>query len=724
MPSFSIDLCLTNTGNTELGPTFLVFSNTNLSTPFATVNLSEIVESVCPYVLSGVPEYTTSIRLLNLPTGCCIDLPVSENLDLCVMCDLGFNAYSAETVSVVSVGNLTGSCENNITDYVVNWYGPDSDTEIQFTSGKGTQFDYNWIHPLTGASAVFVPGGVYNPRIESIILNGVELQEDLGVLSACFEPITVENLNCGNGNNTNPSSPSLSAYSHVFIFSNQGNSQSNLSAIFELSATTNFIAYAFEGDSVPDSLKISFSGPSYSTPLVLDYITVGGELTQTNLNPNFFPKSADTLNYFSKIINLQDTVTVLPNDYLIIEVEPSPTNPNTNWTLYLKCLETFDCTKCVDTNTPYKIVGSSITGITGSCGQLNVEFVLTGCTNQDNNNDDVFKYFINDGLLGLPLFFKSILLNQITTPDLYYSSTTCSSLGSPSGYPKSLTCFNGSGSINLRSYRPNSTTRIIEFKFQDLTDFNAYINSFLDIIQYSGSSNPSDMNYYTNIALSIPRPSGSTVCGDDTETLSFGLHPQTLTYSTGTTSDSPYTRTFTITSVTITNGTSFTECDVNCLGFVNGLVNTINIYVTNEFYDITGTTTVSSRYTHPFNQISRYTSTTISDTSEIYVGLIRFPIYSNQTFVASGSPLQNLTTLSATTCDFSTTMYQITGDWVSWRQDLYAYRVERTNPNNARDFRIMAATITNGQSDNNYINLAYGFSGNSVYASNPTYIQS
>jgi hypothetical protein len=689
------------------------------------VLLTDIVESACPYTLE-VPNSTTTILLKDINTGCCVYIPLDSTIDLCIICDLGFNVYSANTVSVITAGNLTGSCEDNITDYVVNWYGPDSSTEVEFTSGKGTTFNYNWTHPLTGTSSVFAPAGVYTPKIESVILNGVLLQEDFGALSDCFSAVTVEAFNCSNGNNSNPTSPTLSAYSHVIQFSNisQGNVPPNLSAVFELSANTNFLAFAFQGVNIPDAIKFLFSGSSYSTPLVLEYIKVGSELTTSNLDANSFPKSADTSGFFSKVLNLQDTVTVLPEDYLIIEIEPDPINPNTDWKLYLKCLETFDCSKCIDT-TPYKILLSSITGLTGSCSDINIQLELTGCTTSQNNSDDVFKYFMNSGAFGL----YSNFLNTgavITTPDLFFNSFACTNIsGQPSGFGNPLTCFSGSSQIGFRTYQPNATSRIIEFKFENVVDFNAYYNNFLDAMQYSGSSDSTNVNYYTRLSLNVPTPEGSTPCGDSTTNRFYNLHPQTLSFQTGTTIELPYAYTFVITAVTITNNTSYTECDLGCLnGRILTTVSQVNNTVTASTNNFTGTTTVSSRYVYPINFITRFTGQTSSLTSVIYNPFITFSVYANQTYVASGTPLQNITTLSATTCDFSPYMYQGNNiGYTGWFQSTNQYKIELTNPSDVRDFRIMASVITNGQPSGLYDVLAYGFSGDSVYALNTTYIQ-
>ena len=731
--TFSAEICITNTGNTQLGPVFYVYSDLDFyATPFNTNLLTEDLIGVCPYVLDNIPDGTLIVLLKDISNGCCIYISLEPTIDLCTICDVGFNIYSANTVSVITAGNLTGSCDNNITDYVVNWYGPNSSTEVEFTSGIGTTFNYDWEHPLTGTSSVFVPPGVYIPEIDSVILNGVILQETEGALSDCFSPITVEAFNCSNGNNTSPIFYTLSAYSHVIQFSNQsqGNVPPNLSAVFELSANTNFLAFSFKGESIPDAIKFLFSGSSYSTPLVLEYMKVGSNLTSTNLNPSVYPKSASTSIFFSKVLNLQDTVTVLPGDYLIIEIEVDPTNENTDWMLYLKCLETFDCNKCIDTNTPNKIVASSITGITGSCGDLVVRFMLTGCTTNQNNTDDVFKYILNPALIGSNLFINSNtigILNQ--TPNLFYNSLSCFFLGSPPNFPYTRICIVLTPEypgyyINLRSYRPTSTTRVIEFKFENLIDFNAYFSNFLEAIQYSGSSDPTNINYYSRLVLEVPTLFGDIPCGDgDYET--FYFNPQTLNYSTGTTGEFPYVYTFSITANTISNGTTYTVCDQQCKSIVDGTVSTINGVITGTSYDISGTTTVSSRFQHPFSNIVRFTSSTNSDTSEIYNNNIQFTTYANATYVASGNPLQNIITLSATNCDFSSTMTPINfGGYMMWFQMVSAYKIERTNPSNPNDFRIMASVITNGGTDYAYDVLAYGFSGGSVYASNPIYIQS
>ena len=731
---FSAEICITNSGNTQLGPVFYVYSDLDFyATPFNTNLLTEDLIGVCPYVLDNIPEGALIVLLKDISNGCCIYISLEPTIDLCAICDVGFNEYSANTVSVISVGDLTGSCENNITDYKVNWYGPDSSTNVQFTSGSGTTFNYNWEHPLTGTSSVFVPPGVYIPEIDSVILNGVTLQETEGALSDCFLPITVEAFNCSNGNNTNQIFTTLSAYSHVIQFSNQsqGTVPPNLSAVFDLSANTNFLAFAFRGESIPDAIKFLFSGVSYSTPLVLEYMKVGSNLTANNLNPSVYPKSASTSSFFSKVLNLQDTVTVLHGDYLIIEIEVDPTNENTDWTLYLKCLETFDCNKCIDTNTPNKIIASSITGITGSCGDLVVRFMLTGCTTNQNNTDDVFKYILNPGFSSSNLFSNNNnnigVLNQ--TSNLFYNSLSCFFSNQPPNFPYTRICIELSPEypgyyIDLRSYRPNSTTRVVEFKFENLTDFNAYFSNFLDAIQYSGSSDPTNITYYSRLVLDVPTVFGDIPCGDN-DYKTFIFNPQTLNYATGTTVEDPYAYTFSITANTISNGTTYTLCDQQCTSIVSGTLFLVNDVITGTSYDISGTTTVSSRYQYPFRDIVRFSSSTSSDTSDIYNNSIQFTTYANQTYVASGNPLQNIVTLSATNCDFSSSMTPINyGGYSMWFQMVSAYKVERTNPSNPNDFRIMASVITNGNVNYLYEDIAYGFSGGAVYASNPIYIQS
>jgi hypothetical protein len=713
-----------------LGPIFSAYSNIDsYTTPFASVLLSDIIQSSCPYLLNGVPDGTTIVRLRNISSNCCVDLTISGTIDLCDLCDLGFNLYSSTTLSVITVGNLTGSCENNITDYLINWYGPNSNTNVQFTSGVGNQFSYQWTHPLTGNSSVFVPSGVYIPEVESIILNGVELQENLGATSNCFTPITVEAYNCSNGTN-----PIDTSYSHVLEFtgSSSGLIPTILTSEFILSSTTNYFAYAFKAENVPDTLKITYSGSSYNVPLVIEYIQIGDGIpgSDSNFNENVFPKSADTQYFFNKVLCLTG-LTYTNGDKLIIEVQPNQTN-TTDWTLYFKCLETFDCDKCIDTKTPYKIIQSSITGVTGNCNNITISFKVSGCS-QTENNQDVLNYMTgkgsNSSAMGFPEFDYNTPSGEITlSQSYYYNQTSCVS---QFNNIQQINCYsdNNGYDIYYRSWRPNVNTRYIEIKFEDLNDFNAYVSSFYVQMAASGSTDPSSLDYYRQLYLRIPTNTGINGCGDNLPYNEYYLHPATVQFVTGTTIETPFLYTINITATTISDQADFGPCLLFCNQYVDNTVNGVNNTVTSLSLDFTGTTNVSLRYDFPFYTILSSSSSSTSMTSRTFSGNLFIPEYANITYVASGSPLVNIFNLSAQTCNFSTTMSGRTlNNFFMLDQYVYAYEVELTNPSDVRDFRIYASPITNGVYNGypsftiDYSDFVYGFSGGSVYHTNPTYL--
>jgi len=113
--SFSAVTCLSYTGTTPLGGVLNLYSNVDgYTTPFQTnINLSAITGNECPYYIDNVPDFTTQIRIYDIGTGCSCDIPVQSN-NLCTTCDLDFNSYSANTIGRLVAGNLTGSCEVNI----------------------------------------------------------------------------------------------------------------------------------------------------------------------------------------------------------------------------------------------------------------------------------------------------------------------------------------------------------------------------------------------------------------------------------------------------------------------------------------------------------------------------------------------------------------------------------------------------------------------------------
>ena len=151
--SFSASTCITNIGSANLGPTLKIYKNpispTNNGVYVQDVSTSLITGTNCPYTYL-LDDDATSVRIFDPSSYCYVDFTVTEG-GACVFCDLSLNNVSNNLIGTINVGNLTGSCDPTITDYKISWYGPNSSTNVAFTSGKGTLCPgYTAPHPLTG----------------------------------------------------------------------------------------------------------------------------------------------------------------------------------------------------------------------------------------------------------------------------------------------------------------------------------------------------------------------------------------------------------------------------------------------------------------------------------------------------------------------------------------------------------------------------------------------
>jgi hypothetical protein len=387
---FSASTCLTNSGTVALGGTFNIYSNVDgYTTPFQTnVSYTSLFGPLCPYVMGNVPNGTNTIRIIDITTTCCATIELLSN-DLCTTCDLSFDSYQTNNVGIIVAGELTGSCENDITDYRIFWYGPNSSTNLAFTSGYGSSFvPYNLTHPLVGINSPMVEAGTYIPVIDKVKLNGLNYSQTggTGYIQAeleCFNATTVnvQPFTCDNG-----TVPLPNDYTHRVNFSAAaaGTTPLTLQSTFDLDITTNYFSWKFKGDAIPDFLKITFYGSDYSDPIILEYWEIGGNISISNAEYLTFPKSASTTDYFSKVTSLT-SLSRNVGDYLILEVIPNQFNSQTNWDFYFTCMNSFDCDLCLYDylNTPYKIKSSSITGITGSCSSIEVKFDVSGCTERN-----------------------------------------------------------------------------------------------------------------------------------------------------------------------------------------------------------------------------------------------------------------------------------------------------------------------------------------------------
>lgn len=732
--SFSASTCLTNSGTIALGGLFNIYSDIDqYFNAFQTdVTYSELFGGNCPYIMGNVPNGTTSIKIIDTLTKCCVTLDILSN-DLCTTCDLSFDSYQSNIIGRIVAGELTGSCENEITDYKIFWYGPDSTTNVAFTSGFGNEFaPYDLTHPLTGNNSPTALSGEYIPVIDKIKLNGLEFSQTggTGYIQAeleCFNATTVNvaPFTCDNGTE-------VGDYTHRVNFSgaSAGVTPLTLQSTFELDVTTNYFAWKFNGESVPDTLKITFYGSSYGyNPIILEFLTTGVYSPQFNNNISLLtlPKSASTnttTSFVSKVTDLS-SLTINSGDYLKLEVIPNQTNSTTNWDFYFTCLDTFDCSLCLDSylNTPYKIQLSSITNILGTCGLNTISFNLSGCTTSAITNSDIYKYIRTTTNAGSNSFSSGVFTNNSTS--LYTASVQTKINYIQCGR-------NGNGLQTPTCSIPNSNTisfvknvsgsqGVINMTFSDLNDLIAYKTSYESKKLSSGwVNNSTDVNYYKYAELSIPNSSGNQTCGDGTVELQYYVHFSSV-ITTGQTSNN---YTLSLPMPTIQNNLNYTSCDVGCSSSVLFIVNDINTSSTGTTNNRVLTNNTGSRYTDPVS-IYWYLSQNTSNNTTATVGgnySINNSLNSTLPFSGSSSPYTPIPALSSQTCDFSSKGITQNPNTGSETQLIYVYDYLVTQGGTNNTYTITVNPIVNGvRTTTNYPDTVATVDNGVVTYSNPLY---
>jgi len=722
--SFSASTCLSYTGTTILTDPISIYTSSDVF--ITAVTLNQITN--CPLVLTGIPDGTTTIRLRSANHYCC-DITLTCN-DLCTTCELAFDSYGdSNIIGRIVAGELTGSCENNITDYRINWYGPDSTTNVAFTSGFGTDFTpYNYTHPLTDNASIPALAGTYIPVVDKVKLNGLNYSQTggTGFIQSnldCFESVYVSAYTCDNGTEEGN-------YTHRINFSgaSAGVMPLSINSTFELDPTTNYFAWKFKGESIPDSLKISYYGSAYSNnPIILDYWTVG-QSSSRNFNLLILPKSESTSNYLLKVTSLTG-LTRSPNDYLGLEVIPNQFNTQTKWDFYCTCLENFDCDLCLYDylNTPYKIKASTITGITNACNVTTGSFSVSGCTLSSVSNSDIQKYLGNGGT---QTGFVDVLTNNTTglfnrpIPALFWSSISCGLSYYQVNYVPTCSLPNGN-TIKFEKVNSGSFGQgVIKMEFSSLSDLNHYKSSYDSLFSsYSGTpTNPLDPNYYRYFTLFVPKnASPLTNCGDGTLSRAFNIHPSS-TVTTGITG-SNYTLEFTM--PTISNQLPPFVCALNCELWMNFILNGINSSSTGTTNLENFTTNTGSKYVQPFGQAALFIQILGSSTAHTIGGgyFLNNSLNSTVPFSGNSSPYTQIPSLSALTCNNFTNKGILQGNLNNnWQAvGVYEYRVVLTDPSDVRSFDILARPIVNGVPFSAFSETAATVVGGTLTYTNPLY---
>ena len=690
-----VTITLSTVGLNPTSNNFDIYTDSNnFGYPIAQgITRSALTATTTPFNIL-VPDDTTKIRVLDATTNCkCLIDVISED-NLCQSCDFDFTTYPLTTVGRLIAGDLTGSCQSNITDYRVYWYGPGvNSTNVAYISGKGSQFVYDFTHPLTGTSSLFADAGAYKPVIDKIKINGKTFSQSgdtaysnnpIPALLECFDTVIVDidAFKCDNGGTSN-----LPQYEHRVNFTANGTGAApkDLTGTFYLSAGTQLMGVQFAGFSVSDQIKVTFKGSAYSnTPMLLEWWNVGDYVTsQTSTLP--YGWNSLYAGPFKKVINLSN-LTVNEGDTLKLDVIPNPANPQTSWDYHFTCVEDIECTFCTDP-TQYKIKNSTITYTNSNdcTGAMGVSFNVSGCTAASLVN-------VLPGNLGLGDYFGQNNTYAVNlSPDI--NNLVSNSYSFNSGYTgctlytptPNLQCNSTSGSqIKFEKYL-NTGVGEIKMTFDSYSDLTFYHSNYISTRNaYWPSPAPANTvyssstgTYFQMIDLTIP---SSELCGDGTTYSSYKIHPSSVVTTGGT---GPWTMTMTMPTVSDTISGSIIPCYVGCSSYLNSYLTYINQASTATTNNAVYTTTVGAKYLYPYRWGSFYRSVQAPYNSDNEEGYIPSLGARNNTIPMTGVSNTQIPSLSALTCN---TVINPT----------YKYAFKVILEPNYTDFKIYAAPITGG----------------------------
>jgi len=749
-----ISICLTNLQGFSLTTNVDIYSNVDgYTTPIYTnVPVSSLYGANCTFTAT-VPSGSTIIQIID-PIGGCDSFITIESSDFCDNCNLRFSVFSSTTICRIVAGLLIDDCSGTtITDYIIDWYGPSSSTNIAYTSGYGNAFlGYNYTHPLENNTAIVAAPGVYFPQIRKIKINGLVFTQTGGTgsyladLNSCLSGVTsqvsVSEYTCTNG------SSSKSQYTHEVHFTALANGAppAPSTATIDLSSTTQYFAWAFRAQQVPDRLDFIFSGSSYSEPILLEslYTGQGGNLmTNPGFSNNTFSattvtKSGGTLyqKYIPKVTVLTG-LTINNGDKIIVVVTPNTQNNQTNWDLFFNaCLTTFDCNNCLFDNQPNYLISGGTPIFTGpdSCGKYGFSWVLSGCNNTFLSTD--FYKYVFFGDYTNTTFPQNFFLTPTTKyqleigPATYFTSNGITpTIGQTSHYPILYNCqisWYDEGPIpNLCVNPPNNNyirytkfniglggTGVFKMYFSDITDFSFYWSKIQFAINSVINPEPvysilsTELGHFKYFALRIPSGTavGNTPCGDDATQLNFVFHISSIVTSGFT---GGYYE-IELTMPTIINNITPNSCD-NCRNAAQTITDEVNNSSTGTTLDITSNR--GSRYVYPW--YGRALSSSIQSITETIVEPdVSIPKYFNNTYMYSGTPYSYLPSLTTELCDYTNEMslfrdtsFPISSDNFYWSRIIYKYHIYTLNGLNR------FARINTDGSVNELPYFEYGFTG-------------
>jgi hypothetical protein len=375
---------------------------------------------------------------------------------------------------------------------------------------------------------------------------------------------------------------------------------------------------------------------------------------------------------------------------------------------------------------------------------MTLPFLVSGCSINDFKNSNYFNYYTNPQPVvssvltsyGFPFnasfaasYFNNLAPNILTNVGLIYPSDYYTALNWGNSNCTFYTYYNGNESCSTRptptyydrTFAPNGCgvlgyTGDSYFISLVYETYKYFVNN--PISGYLYDPNSANTQYYAYFQMEFPKASNVDYCGDPTDFQNYIIHPSSV-IETGTTGSDYYAK---ITANTISNGTSFTSCEINCSANTNNAIYSINNAAT-------GGTVFYKSFSSGFyflNQIKSYSglkyNTTYLTANTRYGYYITYDTSYN-TYPFSGGSNTLIPSLSATCCpNYTKGTNNPYFNSLSHRIYKYQYTIALTNPSDVLDFDISAHTITNGLPVGTADILVYRYSGGSVLYSDPTYI--
>lgn len=433
-----------------------------------------------------------------------------EELGVCYDCAPTLTDVTDPGVGLLSVGNMISSA-CTLGDYVIDWYLDSITNPTQFISGNAGNTDpaIQEFHPFTGNAARPSQGGSWIPVIRYAFFNGIKYTSSnvpgetyAPDLATCLEPITVENLNCTNGNT--PTQMYTHSIQYTAVIQNQADATRTFR--FDLGAAVNYFAWKFYGYNVSD--KIEFYYVSGATQTLLGQYAIGFDVFSFDVTG---PVKLLPLGAFKEVFDLS-AIPFVTGDYLSVVITSSyadPNNRNTDWRFECRCLETFDCSNYA----PPEIDPCSVTIAYNSVTCTHdISYSFTSfpvCAN------DRCAYLLEGGVNGVYISQYPSSFNLNASYQIPYGQYCQMS------YQGYTNCVNGS----LKTL--SKTGNVYTINFTDGAEYLLWKNDYLAkyaILNPGYDPSTTNINHYRFIIVKYLIDGGLLGCGDNLNYKDIGFH--------------------------------------------------------------------------------------------------------------------------------------------------------------------------------------------------------